>query len=82
MRVGDGFGKTKVKELKVELYVDDELRACLQEVLDGTRDTLELHHLYFRHLVVEDLRHEGLKISHLKIPVGRIAKVKVRLSGQ
>ncbi|MCX7570198.1 hypothetical protein OS242_09505 [Tumebacillus sp. DT12] len=80
--MGDGTGKTRVKELKVELYVDEDLLVCLQEVLDGTRDTLELHQVYFRHLVVEDLRHEGLKISHLKIPVGRIAKVKVRLSGQ
>jgi hypothetical protein len=80
--MADGVGKTKIKELKVEIYLDDDLRNHLQEVLDGSRETLELSHVYFRHLVVEEFRHEGLRLSQLKIPVGRISKVKVRLTGQ
>ena len=78
----EGVGKTKVKEIKVEIYLDDDLRDQLQDVIDGKKDSLELNHVYFRHLVVEDFKHEGLKISYLKIPVGRIAKVKMRLAGQ
>ncbi|HEU4964324.1 MAG TPA: hypothetical protein VFV52_10800 [Bacilli bacterium] len=76
----DGVGKTKIKELKLELYLDDELRAALQDLLDGKTDTLEVHHLYFRHLVVEDFKHAGLRMPTLKIPLGRIAKVKMRVS--
>jgi hypothetical protein len=79
--VVDGAGKTKIREVKLELYVDDELRACLQDILDGKRDHLELNHVYFRHLMVEDFKHEGLKISHIKIPVGRISKVRIQLEG-
>jgi len=78
--MADG-GKTKIKELKLELYLDDEMRACLQDVLDGNADVLELTQLYFRHLVIEDFKHEGLRLQHLKIPVGRIAKVKIKVSG-
>lgn len=79
--MADNVGKTKIKELKLELYLDDELRARLQDVLDGKTDTLELSHLYFRHLVVEDFKHAGLRFHDVKIPIGRITKVKVRLSG-
>jgi hypothetical protein len=79
--VADGTGKTKIKELKLELYMDDELRECLQDILDGRRDFLELNHVYFRHLLMEEFKHEGLKISQLKIPVGRITKVKIKFEG-
>ena len=79
--MADGAGKTKIREVKLELYVDDELRACLQDILDGKRDHLELNQVYFRHLLVEEFKHEGLKISYLKIPVGRISKLKIQLAG-
>ena len=79
--MGEGTGKTKVKELKVEIYVDEDIRAHLRDILDGKKDTLELNYVYFRQLQIEELKHEGLKVAHLRIPVGRIAKVKVKISG-
>jgi hypothetical protein len=76
--VAEGTGKTKIKELKVELFLDDELRARLQALLDGQKEMVELNYVYFRHLHMEELKHEGLKLAHLKIPVGRITKLKVK----
>jgi hypothetical protein len=78
--MGDGTGKTKISELKLEVYVDDDIRAMLQDILDGKKDTLELQHVYFRHLHIDELKHEGLKIAHVRIPVGRISKVKLKVS--
>jgi hypothetical protein len=78
--MGDGTGKTKISELKLEVYVDDDIRAVLRDILDGKKDTLELHQVYFRHLHIDELKHEGLKIAHVRIPVGRIAKVKLKVS--
>ncbi|KEO82234.1 hypothetical protein [Tumebacillus flagellatus] len=76
--MAEGAGKTRIKELKLELHVDDEIRAALQAIVDGTKDTLELHYVYFRHLVVDDLKHEGYRVAQLKIPLGRITKVKLK----
>ncbi|MGZ4030753.1 MAG: hypothetical protein ACXVP5_10550 [Tumebacillaceae bacterium] len=78
--MADGTGKTKISELKLEVYVDDDIRAMLRDILDGKKDTLELQHVYFRHLHIDELKHEGLKIAHVRIPVGRIAKVKLKVS--
>lgn len=76
--MAEGSGKTKIKELKLELFLDDALRCGLQDLLDGQRDTLEVDYVYFRHLLVEELKHEGLRISQLKVPIGRITKLKIR----
>lgn len=76
--MAEGTGKTKIKELKLELFLDEALRSGLQDLLDGQRDTLEVDYVYFRHLLVDDLKHEGLRISQLKVPVGRITKLKIK----
>ncbi|PWK08988.1 hypothetical protein [Tumebacillus permanentifrigoris] len=76
--MAEGTGKTRIKEVKLELYIDEEVRAALRAIVDGRRDTLELNYVYFRHLLIEDLKHEGYKVSQVKIPVGRIVKLKVK----
>lgn len=79
--MAEGTGKTKIKELKLEVYVDDDIRAALRDILDGKKDTLELNHVYFRHFQMEEFKHEGLKVAHLRIPVGRITKLKLKIAG-
>ncbi|MFD2169348.1 hypothetical protein [Tumebacillus lipolyticus] len=76
--MADRTGKTKINELKVELYLDDALRLGLQELLDGRKDSVEVDFVYFRHLHVEELKHEGIRVSQVKIPVGRISKLKIK----
>jgi hypothetical protein len=76
--MAEGTGKTRIKEVKLELYIDDEIRDALLAIVEGRKDTLELNYVYFRHLLIEELKHEGYKVSQVKIPVGRIVKLKMK----
>ncbi|MBL0387466.1 hypothetical protein JJB07_12465 [Tumebacillus sp. ITR2] len=76
--MAEGVGKTRIREVKLELFLDDEIRAALLEIVEGRKDTLELNFVYFRHLYVEELKHEGYRVSQIKIPLGRITKVKLK----
>lgn len=76
--MAEGAGKTRIKEVKLEVYMDDELRAALRAIAEGQKDTLELNYVYFRHLLIDELKHEGYKVSQIKIPLGRIVKLKVK----
>ncbi|ASS74640.1 hypothetical protein CIG75_06420 [Tumebacillus algifaecis] len=78
--MAEGTGKSKIKELKVEVFLDDALRAGLQDILDGQKDILEVDYVYFRHLIVEELKHAGLRIGQLKFPVGRITKLRIKVA--
>lgn len=73
-------GKSKIKGINLEIYIDDDMVKAILTALESKKSVIELQHVYFRQLQVEDLSHEGLKIENLKIPVGRITKVKLKLT--
>jgi hypothetical protein len=78
--VSEGDGKTKIKKLELELFVDEELMKLFKAIVEGKKE-IEFHHVYFRHFVVEEFKHEGLRIHQMKIPVGRITKLKLKVAG-
>lgn len=57
--------------------MDEELRCKLAELVNGTCDTVYIDDVWFRHLKIEEVKHDGLKVEDIKLRKGVIECLKI-----
>jgi hypothetical protein len=71
--------KTKIKKMKLALVLDEEARAQLRELLAGHTDCVYLDEVDFKHLRIEKVKNDGLKIEDIKLKRGEIECLKLEI---
>ncbi|GIM47228.1 hypothetical protein DNHGIG_27770 [Collibacillus ludicampi] len=69
--------KTRIKKFRIELCLDDELRCKLAELVNGHTDTVHIDDVFFRHLRIEEVKADCLKVEDIKMKKGCIECLKI-----
>jgi hypothetical protein len=69
--------RTKIKKVRVEICLDNELRCKLAELVNGHTDTVYLDDVFFKHLKIEEVKSDCLKVEDIRLKKGCIECLKI-----
>jgi glycerol-3-phosphate cytidylyltransferase-like family protein len=69
--------KTKIKKVKMGLYLDQETRARLIQALQCNEEVVYIDDVHFRELCIEEVKSDGIKVEDIKLRRGKIKCLKL-----
>jgi len=70
--------KMKIKQVRIALVLNEELRAHLHQLLSGQAECIALDDVAFEYIKVEEVKSDAFKLEELKIKRGCIKCLEIK----